>query len=229
MSKKNDFYFWFSLILLFFLFFLIFYMYQEEFQFHKIIDTKTILTVLGTLGGAFLGAYFASRYSTNQVTRQLNYQKDMQQEQRLGNELKYSATSLASIINSRDYLSRLEDDLENDMTWEKLKELLNDANYVLKTEIEELKSINPIGTLSFDIYRLVFPSLLMIEHARDNIDGFYDHCRDYNLADLVDVKVIRDEIEEALNKLNDNIPKIIIEVAKEAELKKTVSQRLKNI
>lgn len=152
-------------------------MYQEEFKFYEIVDTKTILTVLGTLGGAFFGAYFASKYSTNQVTRQLQHQKDMQQEQRLENELKYSSTSLTILISSRDYLNGLKSNLESEVTWEKLKDLLEDANYVLKREIEEIKSINPIGTLSFHIYGHVFPSLIMMEHAQENIDRFNNHCK----------------------------------------------------
>lgn len=230
MIKWDNFYFWASLILLGACYYLIFFLYKEKFLFLNSIDAETIFLVTGTLGGAFLGAYFASRFSTNQVTRQLQHQKDMEQENRLENELKYSSTSLAILISCRNYLELLKSNLENESAWGKLNELLENANHVLRRDIEDIKAINPIATLSFEIYQHVSPSLIMIEEVLDSINGFYKHSKkSLSLTDLVDSKDLEDEIENTIYKFHQNILNIISEIEKNVELKALVSQRLKNL
>lgn len=204
-------------------------MYQEEFQLHEIVDTKTILTVLGTLGGAFLGAYFASRYSTDQVTRQLQYQKDLQEERRMDNELKYSSTFVAQILNSQKFLFELETRLQNELSWETLEGMLIETNDVLETSLDEIKLANPIGTLSFEIYKNIFPCLTMIEHSKDNIEGFLNHYKNHEIVDQDHTRIIKDEIEKTLITLNEKIPEIKKEILREVRLRKVISKRLNNI
>ena len=88
LNKKNDFYFWFSLILLFCLLFLVFYMYQENFEFQNILDIKTVLTVLGTVYGAYFGAKIAGSYAVASVEKQIDFHNnsDLEKERKVLNK-----------------------------------------------------------------------------------------------------------------------------------------------
>ncbi|MFP3326164.1 hypothetical protein R0K05_24235, partial [Planococcus sp. SIMBA_160] len=63
-------YFWASWTLVGCLIILVFYIYQENFDFRNIIDIKTVLTVLGTVYGAYFCAKIAGSYAVSSVEKQ---------------------------------------------------------------------------------------------------------------------------------------------------------------
>ncbi|RST60229.1 hypothetical protein D5F11_007170 [Siminovitchia terrae] len=104
---RDDFYFWASWILLGCLCFLIFYLYQEEYKFERILDTKTILGVIGTLGGAFLGAYFAGKYTVKSVREQINYDAAKEKEKEKVSQQKYDVFLNMHLKLMRKEVSRI--------------------------------------------------------------------------------------------------------------------------
>lgn len=62
MNKKNDFYFWFSIFLLFSMGMLVFIMYREEFNWNKenVEAVTVVLGMIGTVAAAIVAAYAAN-------------------------------------------------------------------------------------------------------------------------------------------------------------------------
>lgn len=227
MNKKNNFYFWFSIILLFCFLFLIFYMYQEEYEFHEIVDTKTILTVLGTLGGAFFGAYFASRYSSNLVTQQMNHQKYLIQEQSLSAGLKYSLTSTSIISNSKLMINSLVKLIEEEKEEEKLLKHLKYVEEKLELEIEELLSLNIISTLSIRMYPPIYKNLQLLYGVLDSIKEFLDRYKkeDFKVS-TANRYYLKSEISDYYINIDKNLKKAFTVYKEEARERRKVLDKI---
>ncbi|MFP3321859.1 hypothetical protein R0K05_02080 [Planococcus sp. SIMBA_160] len=88
MKQWSNFYFWASWTLLGCLIILVFYIYQENFEFRNIIDIKTVLTVLGTVYGAYFGAKIAGSYAVASVEKQIDFHNnsDLEKERKVLNK-----------------------------------------------------------------------------------------------------------------------------------------------
>lgn len=110
MKLRNDFYFQFSIGLLFFMFIGVFYLYETKYNFSNFLDTKTILQVFGTLGGAYYGAKIAGKYSVNVMLDQYRMQKiDELQKVKIRENRKnlYIHLSVITCLKNVDFLVNL--------------------------------------------------------------------------------------------------------------------------
>jgi hypothetical protein len=205
-------------------------MYQEKYSFEDFLDVKTILLVLGTLGGAFMGAYFASKYSIDQTTRQMNHQRDLIQEQNLDQSLKYSITSLTILISCKDFLTTVDKNLEKEIELEKIKMYLKYVKEILEDPVHELNSMNIISVLRYEIYTCVYKGYNAIYFTLDQIDLMLEQL---SREDEVNLKsscsFLQAQVKDSIEKLETNINMVMTLTKQEALNRKEVLTKLNEI
>lgn len=205
-------------------------MYQENYYFEDFLDVKTILLVLGTLGGAFLGAYFASKYSVDQTTRQMNHQRDLIQEQNLNQSLKYSMTSLTILITCRDFLTTVDKSLEKQIELEKIIIYLKYVKEILKDPVHELNSMNIISVLRYEMYTCVYKGYNAIHLTLDQIDLLLEHLSSENEINLKSsCSFLQTQVKDSIEKLDTNINIAITLTQQEAMNRTEVLTRLNKL
>jgi len=68
---------------------MVYYLYEKKYNLSNFLDTKTILQVLGTLGGAFYGAKIAGNHATNIAKLQMDQQTNKEKEINHNNKIRY--------------------------------------------------------------------------------------------------------------------------------------------
>lgn len=193
-------------------------MYQQKYEFGELLDVKTILLVLGTLGGAFLGAYFAGKYSIDQTTRQMNHQRDLLREQNLNESLKYSITSLTLLITIRNLLKTIENNVDKEEDLERLTNTLIQAKKLLSEVVNELKSMNIISILSYEMYGCVYKGLNMIQLSLDEVNLLLEYISNTTEVEIkISCADFNEQIKDILGKLDAHINQAKIFTRKEAQ------------
>ncbi|WP_156889056.1 hypothetical protein [Planococcus maritimus] len=122
-------------------------MYQETFHLNRIIDIKTLLQVVGTLGGAFLGAYFAGKSTLTAMNKQIEYDRSKNLEAKEEKLKKSSAIlnrHLLSLVSHLEHLRFLVKEKERGLNIHELdfNQEINDAIQNVSAEKASLASIN---------------------------------------------------------------------------------------
>lgn len=120
MKWKDNIYFYISVFLLLFCFILIYFFYEQRFELNDFLDIKTILTVLGTIFGAYFGARTAGEFAIKSVEKQIQNDKDNRRRQELDSILK---TLLVFLVSYGTYTTKSQEFYESIL---KKKDVLSD-------------------------------------------------------------------------------------------------------
>lgn len=134
LKLRNNFYFYFSIGATFFIFILVFSLYEMEYKLSNFLDTKTILQVMGTLGGAYYGAKIAGKYSVNVMQEQHRMQKVAEQKKEKVRENRknlFIHLSVKTFINHVDSILMLSEKEENEGYRLSMEESINEMSKVI--------------------------------------------------------------------------------------------------
>lgn len=224
MKLRDNFYFWASWFLLSAFLLIIYYLYQIEFSLENFLDIKTILLVLGTLGGAFLGAYFAGKYSTDQVTRQLKHQTSLIEKEKLEVSLKYTGIAIVYLNSVHTILN---DTLSVMHLTDGSSEVKDEINFLLpqiRKCLEEIKILNLINVLRHEIYFPIHRCIYTTDHIIDVLLGVLRNKNQY-----IDTSLAVNQLCEAISTFEKSKTVISKEFEKDINSQKIINNILKEI
>lgn len=145
-------------------------MYQIQFGFQEIIDLKTILTVLGTVFGAYFGAKTAGQYATRAVEKQIQYDRDNRKQETLAKNLKVHVSFLAKLGTYNEFLKKNLERLSES------QEEVSDEDVIefnifkkdAKISFNELISI-PLDDIPYEYYRTFLAATKIVEASDVNL------------------------------------------------------------
>ncbi|ANU28440.1 hypothetical protein [Planococcus versutus] len=218
MKLKNDFYFWSSWFLLICLLLLVFHMYQVRFSFQEIIDLKTILTVLGTVSGAYFGAKVAGKYAIESVERQIANTEKKEKKREHNNLLKslvlYRATSLklyTFLENLKDVVKKHESFAGGISAFEEDADSLRAIKKFITNELIQLERID-ITEIPSEIFFKFTLILSNVKSLLNSVEEMIDAMDKYNpniyltywefyFSTIKELKQLIDEIDNDLSNI----------------------------
>lgn len=156
MTWKENIYFYISVAAISFSLILVYFFYEKQFSLTDFLDVKTILTVLGTVFGAYFGARTAGKFAVESVEKQIKYQKDKDdlKEKRVYEKVVQEYCAHCEGLHS--YL------LSFILSFEKTKfsspnekiNVLADAEKFVKPKVQTLKEIDPAGIYGTTYFKI---------------------------------------------------------------------------
>lgn len=207
------------------LFALVFYLYSIRFNlvnddtiiknvFEYIVDLKTILTVLGTIFGAYFGAKVAGTYAVHSVEKQIDYQKSLELRKERRILLKVLAEYISSCEATKAYfqsISTTVEDIKSSIITYKDPYLLVEAMKFIKPRVDSLKEIDTseiYGGTYFKVKYLGIQANHLIENIKQMANYIETNQRDLFLSEKIlfddtllefDSNIL--ELREELNKI----------------------------
>jgi hypothetical protein len=132
---------------------LVFVINEKEIGFSNIIDLKTVLGVIGTLGGAYLGASIAGKKSLEAVERQIDNDNKKQKEEDYSNQIARQ-NIIIILYGECNFLfetiaKRIEDESKENQKFS--KELIIDAIHCKNALLMANKELNNISIFSLSL------------------------------------------------------------------------------